>query len=645
VAFTWPFLWKGGWDVKITTFFTLVMLLVSRVMTVIHPLILKRVIENITCEPGDPGLEGDVCPTTEDTYVWILFYAAMKLVAETVNYLREIPFAYVSANAEKYIAKTVHSHMQNQSLSFHLSRETGKVLRMVNKGSQSFASVMRYSMFTMMPTFLEVAFTIGIIGYLYAQKFFWLNFGTILLYLIATLVCTEWRAKFFKKMSAQDAKYVQKATDSLLNFETVKYFNAEDHERDRFYTSLLAYKESNIVVAMSLVTLNCVQALCISAGLTLTLVLAYHDILTGELKVPDFVTFNVYILQIYFPLQFIGTFWRFIRQNWTDVELVLEILAVNEAIADDPNAIESNITAGQIEFKNIKFTYDDQLKKEDQRTILDNVSFTVPAGKSYALVGMTGSGKSTILRLLYRFYELQEGEILIDGQDIKKMRVQDLRKQIAIVPQDCVLFNDTIAYNIAYGAVKDPDFKKLVDDPDRHDELVEAIIPASKRAQIHDFILKKNKQWQTIVGERGLKLSGGEKQRMAIARALLKQTKIMCFDEATSALDTETERMVQAAIDDISKDSTSLIIAHRLSTVRNCDCIIALKHGVIVEQGSHDELLQIPDGYYKDLWEKQAKSMAAEEKEMEEKARLLEEQQNVLEQRKGRRASMHKQRD
>lgn len=431
---------------------------------------------------------------------------------------------------------------------------------------------------------------------------------------------------------------MQKATDSLLNFETVKYFNAENHERDRFYTSLLAYKESNIVVAMSLVTLNCVQALCISAGLTLTLILAYHDILAGELKVQDFVTFNVYILQIYFPLQFIGTFWRFIRQNWTDVELVLEILKVNEAIADDPDAIEANITAGKIEFKNIKFTYDDKLKKEDQRTILDNVSFTVPAGKSYALVGMTGSGKSTILRLLYRFYEIQEGQILIDGLDIKKMRVQDLRKNIAIVPQDCVLFNDTVAYNIAYGAVKEPEFKKLVDDPKRQDELVEAIIPASKRAQIYDFILKKNKRWQTIVGERGLKLSGGEKQRMAIARALLKKTRIMCFDEATSALDTETERMVQAAIDDISKDSTSLIIAHRLSTVRNCDCIIALKHGVIVEQGSHDELLGKAGGYYKELWEKQAKSMAAEEQEMAEKARFLEEQQRVLEQRKGGRA-------
>lgn len=239
---------------------------------------------------------------------------------------------------------------------------------------------------------------------------------------------------------------------------------------------------------------------------------------------------------------------------------------------------------------------------------------------------MTGSGKSTILRLLYRFYEIQEGQILIDGQDIKRMRVNDLRKEIAIVPQDCVLFNDTIAYNIGYGNVKDPEFKKLVDDPDRMDELIEKITPASKRAQIYDFIMKKNKNWQTIVGERGLKLSGGEKQRMAIARALLKKSTIMCFDEATSALDTETERMVQAAIDDIAKDSTSLIIAHRLSTVRNCDCIIALKHGKIIEQGSHDELLQMENGYYKELWEKQAKSMEAEAKELEEKARLLEEQ-------------------
>lgn len=363
LAFTWPFLWKGGWEVKLTTLFTFIMLLSSRVLTVIHPLILKRVIENITCEPGNNSFEGGACPTTEDTYLWILYYAGVKLSAEVINYLREIPFAYVSANAEKHIAKTVHAHLQNQSLSFHLSRETGKVLRLVNKGSQSFASVMRYTMFTMLPTFLEVGFTVGVIGILYPLKYFWINFGTIILYFVVTIVCTEWRAKYFKKQSQADAAYVQKATDSLLNFETVKYFNAEKHERDRFYKSLLEYKKSTIVVALSLVTLNVAQAICISAGLTFTLLLAYRDILAGKLRVEDFVTFNVYIIQIYFPLNFIGTFWRFIRQSWTDVELVLEILKVNEAIKDDPNAIDAKITEGKIEFKNIRFTYDTKLEK------------------------------------------------------------------------------------------------------------------------------------------------------------------------------------------------------------------------------------------------------------------------------------------
>lgn len=402
LAFTWPFLWRGGWDVKLTTFFTMIMLVVSRAMTVIHPLILKEVIVSITCQDKGQGN----CPSQQDTYILIFFYAFMKFLAEVINYLREIPFSYVSANAEKHIAKTVHSHMNNQSLSFHLSRETGKVLRMVNKGSQSFASVMRYTMYTLAPTFLEICFTITIIGYLFPLKYLYINAGTIVAYFVITILCTEWRAKFFKKMSQMDAKYVQKATDSLLNFETVKYFNAENHERDRFYSSLLAYKETNITVAMSLVTLNCLQAVCISFGLTCTLIVAYGDIRKGVLEVSDFVTFNLYILQIYFPLGFIGTFWRYIRQNWTDVELVLEILKVDESTEEDDNAIKANINAGKIEFKNITFTYDADLKPEDQRVILDNISFTVPAGKSYALVGMTGSGKSTILRLLYRFYEI-----------------------------------------------------------------------------------------------------------------------------------------------------------------------------------------------------------------------------------------------
>ena len=300
---------------------------------------------------------------------------------------------------------------------------------------------------------------------------------------------------------------------------------------------------------------------------------------------------NTYILQMYAPLGFLGTFWRFIRQAMVDVEMVFELLEVDEKIKEVEEPISSDIKRGEIEFRNVSFNYDKKLPEEEQRMIIKDLSFKVPAGKSVAIVGSTGSGKSTIMRLLYRFYDIAEGQILIDGQDISQMRLTELRQNIAIVPQDCVLFNDTIMYNIGYGGIRDPSIQKLLDDPTKEEELIEKIVPAARRSQIHDFILSKSKGYKERVGERGLKLSGGEKQRVAIARALLKQTPIMCFDEATSALDTETEREIQKAINDVAKGSTSLMIAHRLSTIQNCDIIIVLKHGVIVEQGTHNDLL------------------------------------------------------
>lgn len=297
---------------------------------------------------------------------------------------------------------------------------------------------------------------------------------------------------------------------------------------------------------------------------------------------------------MYIPLGILGTMWRFIRSAMVDVEMVFELLEVDEKIKDPSNPLPSKVIGGEIEFRNVSFTYDKKAERiEDRRMIIENLSFKVPAGKSVAIVGSTGSGKSTIMRLLYRFYDIEEGQILIDGQDITQMNVNDLRKNIAIVPQDCVLFNDTLMYNIGYGGVRDPSVKKLLDEcKEDGDALIEAIIPSAQRAQIHNFVLQKSKGYHELVGERGLKLSGGEKQRVAIARALLKRTPIMCFDEATSALDTETEREIQKAINEVSKGSTTLMIAHRLSTVRDCDIIIVLKHGVIVEQGSHQELLQ-----------------------------------------------------
>ena len=310
---------------------------------------------------------------------------------------------------------------------------------------------------------------------------------------------------------------------------------------------------------------------------------------------------------MYIPLSFLGTMWRLIRQAMVDVELIFELLGVQEQTKNVSDRTGKKFDRGEIEFRNVSFTYDKaDVPVEERKMIIEGLSFKVEAGQTVALVGSTGSGKSTIMRLLYRFYEIAEGSILIDGEDISQMHIDDLRRNIAIVPQDCVLFNDTIRYNIGYGGVNDPEIKQLINDPEKKDELDNFIIPAAKRAQIHGFVQEKHKGYDEKVGERGLKLSGGEKQRVAIARALLKSTPIMCFDEATSALDTETEREIQKSIDEVSKDSTSLIIAHRLSTVRNADKIIVLKLGVIVEQGSHDELLEMENGYYKRLWEKQS---------------------------------------
>lgn len=372
----------------------------------------------------------------------------------------------------------------------------------------------------------------------------------------------------------------------------MKYFNAEKHEEDRFEEALVEYKKQNIKVTRGLVLLNNTQSFIISIGLFSTLMLANRYLSLGELSVGDFILFNQYNMQIYQPLGFLGTLWRWIRQNMVDVEQVLNLLEVDEKIHEVSDPIKAQISKAKIEFKNVCFTYDQKLEEKEQITVIDNLSFTVEAGQKVGIVGMTGSGKSTIMRLLYRFYDIKSGQILIDGQDISQMKIDDLRSHIAIVPQDCVLFNDTILYNIAYGGIRDKEIQAMIDDPTQHDALIRKVIPAAKRASIHQFVMQKQKGYYEMVGERGLKLSGGEKQRVAIARALLKKAKIMCFDEATSALDTETEKQVQQAINEVAEGSTSLMIAHRLSTVRNADRIHVIEAGRVVETGTHAQLVK-----------------------------------------------------
>lgn len=416
----------------------------------------------------------------------------------------------------------------------------------------------------------------------------------------------------------------------------MKYFNAEEHEEDRFEKALVNYKKKSIKVSLSLVGLNLSQAFIIAVGLALTMCMAnYH--LDIDLTVGGFILFVQYNQQIFTPLGFLGTLWRFIRQSMVDVEQILNLLKLDEKIPEVANPIPAQISANpKIEFRNVSFTYDEKLPPEEQTTVIDNLSFTVEPGTSVGIVGQTGSGKSTIMRLLYRFYDIKQdsGQILIDGQDISQMKLRDLRNHIAIVPQDCVLFNDTILYNIAYGALNDPVITQMIDDPSKADELIEQIVPAAKRSSIHPLIMKTNLGYFARVGERGLKLSGGEKQRVAIARALLKKSPIMLFDEATSALDTETEKQVQEAINQVSAGSTSLIIAHRLSTVKDCDKIIVLKFGVIVESGTHEELLERPNGYYRTLWNKQSELSEKMEREAAEKKKEREDYEAALEMRK-----------
>lgn len=591
------------------------MIILAKALNVFHPIVLKYLIDTL--------VEGG------SIYHLVILYAVAKFAADLVNNLREVTFAKVSASAEVFIADKVYNHIQNQSLAFHLKRETGKIIRICSRGSQSFSSILKYTIFNIWPLFLELAFVVVIIGFFYPFWFFILVLISIIAYILDTFLVTEWRAKYFKRMNKSDNNYVQKATDALLNFETVKYFNAEEHEEKRYMDALQDYKKENIRVTKSLVVLGLSQATIINIGLLLNLLLANYMITTGQLIIGDFVMLNVYILQIYGPLNFLGTMWRFIRQAMVDVEQIFELLDTDERIYEVPNPENCFIREGEIEFKNVSFNYEN---KATSKMVIDDISFTVPAKQRVALVGATGAGKSTIMRLLYRFYDTVEGQIFIDGQDISKLSINDLRAKIAIVPQDCVLFNDTMRYNVAYGGVKDEKFKKMIDDPDSQGALMRELDKATKKAQIYNFIKSKEKEYDEIVGERGLKLSGGEKQRVAIARALLKSCPIMLFDEATSSLDTATEKEIQSAIFDATQNSTTLIIAHRLSTIRDCDKIIVLKNGMVHEEGTHEELYA-KGGEYKNLWDKQSEQQEIEEQNKLEEQQRIEERERELEKR------------
>jgi len=493
------------------------------------------------------------------------------------------------------IATTVFEHILGLSFRFHLNRETGTVLRVLQRGSGSFSTILRTVLFSFFPVFLQLFIVTLYLGVEYAYYYSFIILGSVVIYCAFTFFTTEWRTKIQKKMNESDNKYNSKATDALINYETVKYFNAEIHETRRYSRSFEGYKRESIKMTASLVFLNIGQQVCITAGLTASLVIIAQKVANGDKDVGDFIMINTFIAQLYMPLNWLGSYYRMIKQALVDVESLYKMLHEQPEIEDSENPVRLEFTRGEIEFKDVSFSYGPDLPM-----ILKTISFSVPAGKTVAIVGSSGAGKSTIVKLIYRFYEITEGSILIDGIDIRQITQNSLRNHIAIVPQDCSLFQDTISYNIGYGGVGDPDF----DIEDKRN--LDKVYWAADKAQLNEFIDKQKDKYDTLVGERGLRLSGGEKQRVAIARAILKRPSVLCFDEATSALDSRTEREIQKSLDEISRNRTTLIIAHRLSTIMHADLILVLMNGSIVERGKHQELLLL-GGEYAKLWKVQSR--------------------------------------
>ena len=515
----------------------------------------------------------------------VVGYGVTRIIAFTFVEIRDALFSKVSQHSIRQISLTMFQHLHNLSLQFHLNRQTGALAKYIDRGTKGIDFLLRYVLFNIAPTFFEVFLVSGILFYLYGPWYAVVTLATIGLYSFLTFKITEWRNVFRKRMNQADNDVSTKMIDSLLNFETVKYFNNEDFEANRLDQSLEEYELAANQNRHSLSLLNIAQTFIIMVGITIMLVMSVYGIKSGEIDIGGFVVINAYMLQLYQPLNWLGSVYREIRQALTDMENMFSLLEVAPTTNDNlENIPQSNDV--EIRFENVSFDYD------IRRTIIKNISFTVPNGKKVAIVGPTGAGKSTISRLLFKFYDPKEGNIFINNTNVNKISQNSLRKIIGVVPQDTVLFNDTIYYNIAYGntgATK------------------EEVISAAQNADIHDFITILPDGYETIVGERGLKLSGGEKQRVAIARTILKDPKIFFFDEATSALDTSTEKEIQKNLENVSKGKTTLIIAHRLSTAAMADNIIVLDQGVIIEEGTHENLL-LKKGKYFEMWGKQKPS-------------------------------------
>ena len=578
-----PYLWpEGEAALRLRVVAAMVLLTLAKITNVVVPIFYKHAVD---------ALSTDTALILAVPVPLLVAYGLARVLAQTFGELRDAVFAKVAQRAIRQAGLKAFQHLHRLSLRFHMDRKTGGVSRAIERGTKGIEFLLTFMLFNILPTLLEIALVCAVLWNLYGFLYAFVVFVTMVSYIAWTLIVTEWRIKYRRIMNETDSEANTKAIDSLLNFETVKYFGNEDHEARRFDVALKGYEQAAVKSRTSLTLLNIGQGAIIAAGLTVVMVMAGRGVAAGVMTIGDFVLVNAYLIQLYMPLNFLGFVYREIKRSLTDMEAMFALLGEAPEIGDAADAGALRIDGGRVEFDDVSFSYD------PRRPVLKGVSFTVPAGKTLAIVGPSGAGKSTISRILFRFYDVDGGRVLIDGQDIRQVTQQSLRAAIGMVPQDTVLFNDTIYYNIAYG------------NPAASPAEVEE---AARLARVHDFVMGLPDGYQTSVGERGLKLSGGEKQRVAIARTILKEPSILLFDEATSALDSRTEREIQDSLNAVSADRTTLIIAHRLSTVVNADEIVVLDQGRIVERGGHAQLLAAGGGYA-DMWARQQEAAKARE--------------------------------
>lgn len=570
-----PYLW--GWRGRVGV--ALLALILSKGANVAIPLVLKDIIDSLNTSNGQQL----ILPI-----VLLLTYGALRMSSSLFNELRDAVFARVRHGAMSNVSKRVLAHLHQLSLRFHLDRKTGAITRDIDRGTRAVSSLLNYLVFSILPTLVEISMIAGILLWQYDIWFTIITVISVAMYMVFTFKITEWRMQFRIKMNEADSHANTLAVDSLINYETVKYFGNENYEQQRYAETVSQWENAAVKSQTTLSTLNVVQSIIIATAVTLIMILASQGVVDGNMTLGDLVLVNAFLIQLFIPLNFLGIVYSQLKHALSDMDLMFKIIDERSEINDKKGATELQINHGEVRFEHVGFNYD------KERTILNDINFTIPSGQKIAVVGESGAGKSTLSRLLFRFYDVSQGRISIDGQDIRDVTQQSLRHAIGIVPQDTVMFNDTLYYNIAYA---------------RPDASRSDVIRAAELAHIDHFIQKLPDGYDTVVGERGLKLSGGEKQRVAIARTILKNPKIIVFDEATSSLDSKSEQVILDSLREVAKNHTSLVIAHRLSTIIDADCILVMANGEIIEQGTHEELL-MANNHYASMWALQQRQQA-----------------------------------